>query len=160
MISADMSATPAELRLQVFEMDFKSDVRWEAFIDSHPDALIYHHPDWLTALEREYGQKCISLACAGENGEVRGILPLFTTKGLPLKLVRNATGKRLSSLPRTPVAGPLAVADAAVQELTRHAFTGFFRVYGRRCMALEDWIFSSPSGKVAAASAWWPVQYC
>ena len=121
MISVDTEISNSASQLRVFQLDFRRDSRWKDFINSHPDALIYHHPDWLLALEQEYGQKCISLACEDEHGELRAVLPLFYTTGLPFRLGRNATGTRLSSLPRTPIAGPLALDQAAAQRLTRHA---------------------------------------
>ena len=122
MASGGTSVSEPAIQLRVFELDFRNDSRWEEFVSSHPDALIYHHPDWLTALEKEYGAKCLSLACEDENRRLHGVLPLLCTKGLPFRLGRNATNSRLSSLPRTPVAGPLALDEHAVRELTRHAF--------------------------------------
>lgn len=116
--SADVLEQTAK-GLHTFCLDLQSDRRrWEAFIASHPDAVAYHHPTWLTALEREYGQKCVSLACEDSSGELRAVLPLFLTKGLPFGVGRHATGRRLSSLPRTPIAGPVAKdADAAIEIL-------------------------------------------
>lgn len=108
-------------RTRVVEVDFRRDRRWEDFVALHPDALIYHHPNWLAALESEFGQKCVSLGCEDETGELRAILPLFYTKGLPLKLGRNAAGRRLSSLPRTPVAGPLALDPESMAAVLRRA---------------------------------------
>jgi Acetyltransferase (GNAT) domain len=107
--------------LHVFEMNFREDSRWKEFIYSHPDALIYHHPAWLTALESEYGQKCICLACEDEAGQLCAILPLLYTRGLPIKFGRMATGKRLSSLPRTPIAGPLATNQKAAAAIVQYA---------------------------------------
>jgi len=54
-------------------------------------------------------------------GLLRAILPLFYTKGLPLKVGRRANGRRLSSLPRTPVAGPLALDDGAMATVLGYA---------------------------------------
>jgi hypothetical protein len=74
---------PASLVLQaqrVVEVDFRNDPRWTEFISSHPDALIYHHPGWLSALEAEYGQKCTSLVCEDMAGRLCAVLPLFYTK--------------------------------------------------------------------------------
>ena len=121
MTSVGIGVLETETQLRVFELDFRSDSRWEQFISSHPDAFIYHHPDWLIALEEEYEAKCISLACEDESHQLRGILPLFGTKGLPFRLGRHATNSRLSSLPRTPVAGPLTLDDDAARELTSYA---------------------------------------
>lgn len=103
------------------EIDFRADPRWNQFVSSHPDALIYHHANYLSALESEYGQKCRALACEHRNGRLHAILPLFYVKGLPIKLGRSATRNRLSSLPRTPVAGPLAIDEAGMKAVLQHA---------------------------------------
>jgi len=107
--------------LRVLEVDFRTDRRWKEFISCHPDALIYHHPGWLSALENEFGQKCIGLACEDDRGSLKAILPLIYTRGLPLKFGRIATGRRLCSLPRTPVAGPLALNQEAAVAIVEHA---------------------------------------
>ena len=113
MISAETPSSHAPRGLRVFECEFQKDPRWERFVSAHPDALIYHHPSWLSALETEYGQKCISLACADEQGQLLAILPIFYTKGLAFSVGGLATGRRLSSLPRTPIAGPLTLSKEA-----------------------------------------------
>lgn len=104
-------------RLRVIEADFRRDPRWLEFLSAHRDALIYHHPGWLAALEEEYGRRCVALACEGQDGRFYGILPLLPTRGLPVFLARNRVGKRLSSLPRTPLAGPLAADNDAMKAL-------------------------------------------
>jgi len=107
--------------LRVSELDYRRDPRWEGFIASHPGALIYHHPGWLMALESECDRECVSLACEDERGQLRAVLPLFYTKGLPLKFGRMLTGRRLSSLPRTPIAGPLAMDQKAAAAIVAYA---------------------------------------
>ncbi len=107
--------------LQVREVDFRKDSRWLEFLSGHPDALIYHHPAWLSALEKEYGRKCVALACEDGEGRLQGILPLLPTQGLPLSLSRHQIGRRLSSLPRTPLAGPLAKSREAAAALVQAA---------------------------------------
>lgn len=114
-------ATSAQREFHVIQVDFRSDSRWLEFISSHPDALIYHHPGWLAALEAEYGQRCICLACEDADGRFHAVLPLFYTKGLPFSLGGMATGRRVSSLPRTPIAGPLATTDGAAAAIVEHA---------------------------------------
>jgi CelD/BcsL family acetyltransferase involved in cellulose biosynthesis len=91
-----------------------TDRRWEAYIAGHPDALVYHHPAWLEVIERVYGYEHLALACETDDGGFRGVLPLFRTRGL-------LTGRRLSSLPHTPVAGPLGSDDTATAALLRSA---------------------------------------
>lgn len=74
---------------------------------SHPDGVVYQHSAWLRCLRAEYPRAVIGL-CAERDDAVAGVLPLVPTRGIPL-LRRNASfGARLASLPRTPVAGPLA----------------------------------------------------
>src|SRR3989441_1908760 len=103
--------------LRVVSIDLLTDKRWEAFLASHPDAVIYQHPGWIRALEKEYGRECIALACEDTGGQLRGILPLMVTRGLPWDLGDHSTRRRLSSLPRTPVAGPLAADPEATGAL-------------------------------------------
>src|SRR5487761_1391672 len=121
MTSADLAVLPRAKTLRILELDYRKDPRWEEFVSSHPDALIYHQSGWLTALESEYGQKCMSLACVDERSHVRAVLPLFYTRGLPVNFGRTATGRRLSSLPRTPIAGPLAVDQNAAAAIVGYA---------------------------------------
>jgi len=104
----------------IVEVDLWNDPRWEAFVLGHPDATIYHHPAWLKALEREYRQRSLFLACQDPNGTLQGIFPLMYTRGLPLSR-GPLTGPRLSSLPRTPLTGPLAANRAALSALVREA---------------------------------------
>ena len=56
--------------LRVIEMNPQADPRWEAFVESHPDSTIYHHPAWLDVLQREYGQRGLYLACESADGNL------------------------------------------------------------------------------------------
>jgi hypothetical protein len=107
--------------LRVREVDFKVDPRWNSFVSLHQDGLIYHHTSYLSALESEYGQRCRALICEDSSAHVRAVLPLFHVEGLPFRLGRSTGRRRLSSLPRTPVAGPLATDDAAMAAILQHA---------------------------------------
>ena len=121
LVTPDLSVAAANTKLRVFELNFRSDLRWERFVYSHPEALIYHHPGWLSALEAEYGQTCVPLACEDTDGRICAVLPLFYTKGLPIDIGVIAAGSRLSSLPRTPLSGPLALTDRAAIAVVQHA---------------------------------------
>ena len=111
--------TSTELR--VVETKPQSDSRWESFVAQHPNGSIYHHPAWLESLEREYGQKGVYLICEDATGNVLAVLPMLRTRGLPFSLGRPLTGRRLSSLPRTPIAGPLSIDPRASAALLLHA---------------------------------------
>lgn len=89
-------------------MDPRSDPRWDEFVAAHPDGLVYQHSAWLRCLEAEYGRPCVGLCCEGATGELTGIMPVVATRGVPLLRGSSLLGPRISSLPRTPLAGPLA----------------------------------------------------
>jgi hypothetical protein len=105
--------------LRIIELE-TSDPRWEAFVGAHPDGLIYHHPAWVDLLTREYRRPLVCLGCVDSGGRLQGILPLMRTRGL-LFAKSAATGRRLSSLPRTPFAGPLSLNDRASEALVTAA---------------------------------------
>jgi len=106
--------------LTIVEMDPWKDPRWEAFVLRHSQTTVYHHPAWLAALQREYRQAALYLACEDQDGFLRGVFPLLYTRGLPFG-GGPLTGPRLASLPRTPLAGPLALDPAALSALLREA---------------------------------------
>jgi len=108
-------------RIRVFQTEPQSDGRWEAFVNSHPNGTIYHHPAWINVIQREYGQSGEHLACEDEGGRLLAVLPMFHTKGLPSNLGGRLTGRRLSSLPRTPLAGPLSKNRDATVAILREA---------------------------------------
>jgi hypothetical protein len=107
--------------LRVVEVDFQNDPRWEAFVSAHPDATVFHHPAWLMVLIREYPRQPITLACEDSAGRLHGILPLLETRGLPFNWGSQILGRRLTSLPRTPCAGPLGSNAQATELLVRAA---------------------------------------
>ncbi|MCW3001106.1 MAG: hypothetical protein JWQ20_404, partial [Conexibacter sp.] len=86
---------------RVVAVDPSSDPRWDTYVTSHPDAVVFQHSAYLRALAREYGRPVLGLACEDAGGGLRGVLPLMWTRGLPLG--RAVAGRRLASLPRTPV---------------------------------------------------------
>ncbi len=86
-----------------------------------PGATVFHHSGWLAALEGENGQRPLKLACEEPDGTLSGILPLMATSGLPLGIGGPSAGRRLSSLPRTPVAGPLGTEKTVLEALLKAA---------------------------------------
>ena len=117
MLGAPEALAPA---LRISERDPCRDRGWERFVRSHPDALIYHHPAWMRVLLSEYPRPSVGLVCEDHDGRVRGVLPLIKTRGMPLRRGHLSRG-RLSSLPRTPFGGPLAVDRDAAAMLVRAA---------------------------------------
>jgi CelD/BcsL family acetyltransferase involved in cellulose biosynthesis len=115
-MQADQRHDVAEVvsTLRVVEVDARNDPRWEALVSTLSNGLIYHHPSWLQVLEEALGYKPVNLACEDANGQFRGVLPLFYKQGL-------FTGRQYSSLPRTPVGGPLAYDNRSMAILVRAA---------------------------------------
>jgi Acetyltransferase (GNAT) domain len=106
---------------RVREIDPLTDHRWDDFVSSQPDAVVYQHSAWLRCLQAEYARPLAGLCCEDEDGSLSGVLPVMATRGIP-GMRRSATlGARASSLPRTPVAGPLARDHASMVALMRAA---------------------------------------
>lgn len=93
--------------LQIIELDPQKDPRWEALMNQLATSVIYQHPIWLGVLEDAYGYKPMHLACEDASGTLRGVLPLFSRRGL-------RTGRLCFSTP--PTSGPLTD-DEQVQRL-------------------------------------------
>ena len=106
---------------RVSQIEPGSDPRWDEFVASHPDGHIYLHSTWLRCLAAEYERPLIGLCTEDVNGALTGLLPLVATRGLPLRRRSATVGARLSSLPRTPLAGPLARDRAATVALLEAA---------------------------------------
>lgn len=114
-----------ENSLKIIEAGSEIDTKWENFISKNSESTIYHHPEWFKALKSEYNQEIIRLVCQDKEGEIKGVMPITFTKGFPFGLGGLPAVKRLSSLPRTPIGGPISfdekakklLLEAAVQKL-------------------------------------------
>ncbi len=100
---------PGGAQRLVFDLD-ADDPRWAEFVSAHRDALPYHHPAWFQVLREAFGYSAAALGCADSSGRLSGMLPLLEKKSL-------LAGLHHSSLPHTPVAGPLAVDGDSRQAL-------------------------------------------
>jgi len=119
-IEPSVQAIDRPVSLRIRECRLPDESRWAEFVEAHPQGMIYQHPAWVTALEEEYGRKSCTLLCEDERGQLRGVLSLLATRGLPFNW-GGQTGRRLASLPRTPLAGPLALDAEAAAALLRAA---------------------------------------
>ncbi len=88
--------------------DSSVDELWKEYLQHHPDSLIFHHPAWFAALEAENRRKVIRLISTNESGRISGLLPLLETRGIPFGFTGTVGSRRLSTLPRTPLCGPIA----------------------------------------------------
>jgi len=103
--------------LEVSSDNGTSEKSWIEYVMNHSGGTIYHHPAYLQVLEKQSGQKLLRLVCRNENDKIQGILPLQYTKGMPINIWSALVSKRLASLPRTPIVGPLMDDEKAAEEL-------------------------------------------
>lgn len=92
---------------EVRRVDPTSDGRWDSFVQSHPRATIYHLGAWSEILSRAYRFRPEHLGLEDGAGNLRGVLPLLSRRGV-------VTGLRMRSLPAIEIGGPLG-ADAAIE---------------------------------------------
>lgn len=68
------------------------DPRWRKFLDWHPEASVFHSPEWLEALRRTYGYRPVGYTTCSPDMELRD--------GQVFCLINSwLTGRRLVSLP-------------------------------------------------------------
>jgi CelD/BcsL family acetyltransferase involved in cellulose biosynthesis len=103
------SLEPERSGLRILNL-LPEDPRWVDFLKDHPDALLYHHPAWFELLRETFGYKAAALGCVDGTGRLSGILPLLRQRSYFADV-------HFSSLPRTPVTGPLATDDDSLRTL-------------------------------------------
>jgi len=109
------------MKLRVSSENEVCEESWAEYVKNHAEGTIYHHPAYLKVLEEQSGQKLLRLICRDESDRIRGIFPLQYTKGMPYNIWGALVDRRLSSLPRTPVVGPLTDDDNVAAELINAA---------------------------------------
>lgn len=87
--------------MEICELKDSDEKAWDEYVLKHPDSTFYHQIGWKNVVEKSYGHKSYYLL-AKEEGEIKGVLPLFFMKSLIF-------GKKLISQPFAPYGG--AVAD-------------------------------------------------
>lgn len=89
----------------LYQLDPLRDPRWAELICRHPDASIFHSPQWLGALHRAYGYRPFVLTSSAPG------VPL--SDGLPFCEVNSwLTGRRLVSVPFSDHCEPLLSEDS------------------------------------------------
>lgn len=111
--------------MKILEADSSNDNEIEQFLLQFEDSTIYHHPGWLELLRRETNQRAIKLIVRDEQDKLIGYLPLLSTKGFPLQLGGQVAKRRFSSLPRTPIGGPVAADDDICKSLIKYAAVNY-----------------------------------
>ena len=93
------------------------DPAWAAFVESHPEALPFHHPRWVSVIAGTYGFEASVSVLRGDDGSI--------VAGAPVVRVRRPLGaRRLVSLPFTdycpPLLAPGVEMDSMLDALDAH----------------------------------------
>jgi CelD/BcsL family acetyltransferase involved in cellulose biosynthesis len=98
------------MNVPVYRLSPVEDLRWGAFVQRHPDASVFHTPEWLSALRRTYGYEPFALTNSAPGEDL--------TNGLVFCRVRSwLTGERLVSLPFSDHCQPLVADDEELLNL-------------------------------------------
>jgi len=95
---------------ETVKIDPIADKRWQAFVERHPRASVFHTAEWLEALRQTYGYQTFAYAHADAKGDLRSAVLLCEIKSW-------LTGKRLVSLPFSDHCEPLVVQASELTEL-------------------------------------------
>jgi lipid II:glycine glycyltransferase (peptidoglycan interpeptide bridge formation enzyme) len=115
--------------MTVHEIDPLSDPRWEALVNRHPAASVFHTPAWLQALKQTYGYEPSALTVFSTGGSL--------TNGLVFCRVNSwMTGRRLVSLPFSDHCEPLGE-DAETVRVLVSGLTEKAREEGARYLELR-----------------------
>jgi len=93
----------------LFELN---DARWRAFVDSHPQALIFHRPEWARAVNSSYGWRAFVLAQLGSDGNIVAGIPVISLRDLRRR-------ERWVSLPFSDLCPPLLSDWISASEFAR-----------------------------------------
>ena len=86
--------------MEIQRLRKKDEKEWDAFVRERDDATFFHQIGWKKVIEKTYNHKSYYLL-AKEDGEIKGILPLFLMKSALF-------GKRLISVPFASYGGVCA----------------------------------------------------
>jgi len=96
--------------MRIYRIDPTTDQRWQAFIQTHRDAGIFHTPEWLRALHRTYGYEPVAYTAPSKDDGWQSGIPFC-------KIKSRLTGQRLVSLPFSDHCQPLAAGGDELCEL-------------------------------------------
>ena len=100
--------------MNVYEVDPLSDPRWQALINRHSEASVFHSASWVRALKESYNYSPIVLTtCRPEGALTNGVLFSRVESWL--------TGKRLVSMPFSDHCDPLASNPVELDDLLLYA---------------------------------------
>lgn len=124
--------------MRIDSIDPSADERWFAYVQCHPDGMIFHHPLWMRVLERAYGYRQASVACF-DGDRIVGLVPLLEVRS-------RVTGRRAVALPFSDYGPILAQDEETTRRLADH-LTELVRSRGWKYVEIRGEV---PGGAVAA----------
>ena len=112
-VLASSISFPVQGQLEVRTGTQHDRARWEAFVDSCPEATFFHRAGWQEVIEQAFGHRTHYLL-AEFDGVIEGVLPLAEIKSFLF-------GHSLSSLPFCVYGGVAASSDRAREALDKAA---------------------------------------
>ncbi|MEE9396839.1 MAG: FemAB family XrtA/PEP-CTERM system-associated protein [Methylococcales bacterium] len=101
--------------IEIKQLDQQSSEKWDAFVESCPEATFFHKSAWKKVIEKAFGHSCHFLY-AEKEGVIEGVLPLGHVKSVLF-------GNTLISSPFCVYGGIAAVSDDARTSLDNAAGT-------------------------------------
>src|SRR5579871_4482804 len=98
---------------KVYEIDPLTDPRWVEFVETHPNASVFHSRNWLSALRDTYGYAPAAL-CTSEPGKP------ITNAVVFCRVTSWLTGKRIVSLPFSDHCEPLVSKPSDLKAILHH----------------------------------------
>jgi CelD/BcsL family acetyltransferase involved in cellulose biosynthesis len=87
-----------------------TDHHWAAFVDTRPEATVFHHPTWVRLLAECYGYHPFILSMRDGAGGITAGVPAIEVRGI-------RSGRRWITLPFTDYCPPLGVSERAIEQL-------------------------------------------
>lgn len=100
--------------MKIEALETRDEPLWDAFVEGHPGASIYHRAGWRHLVQGVFGHATPYLMARDERGTVTGVLPL-------VRIESRLFGHYLVSLPYFTYGGPLGVDEATARELLHAA---------------------------------------
>lgn len=100
--------------ITITEVGSETATEWDAFVEAHPDAKVYHLSGWRDIVGRSFGHRTHYLMARKAGGAVTGVMPLVRIKS-------RLFGHYMVGLPYFTYGGPLTADDASCNQLMRAA---------------------------------------
>lgn len=132
--------------MKLYEFDPLRDQRWVSLIEQHPNASLFHTPEWLRALQSTYSYEPVGFTDAAPGEPLRGALLFCRVRSW-------MTGRRLVSLPFSDHCEPLVE--------SRDALGRMLDILQTRISSEGRYIEMRPLTSVADARGFVPsAEYC